>query len=89
MDCVVGLPRALNQYDPIWIIVNWITKSDHFIHTKYTFLLRDYARIYIDKIVSLHGVSFSIIKDRTLNLARGFGYLSKRFGYSIEFKHRF
>ena len=75
--------QSQKQYDSIWVIVDRMTKSAHFVPVKFTYSSEDYTRIYIDKIVSLHGVFFSILKDRTLNLARGFGYLSKRFGYSI------
>ena len=64
MDFVVGLPRAQKQYDSIWVIVDRLTKSAHFIPVKSTYSAEDYARIFIDEIVCRHGISLSIISDR-------------------------
>ena len=64
MDFVVGLPCTSKGYDSIWVIVDHLTKSAHFIpvDTKYT--ARKYAEIYFDWIVTLHGVPLTIISDR-------------------------
>ena len=64
MDFVVGLPRTSKGYDSIWVIVDRLTKSAHFIpvDTKYT--AKKYAEIYFDQIVTLHGVPLTIISDR-------------------------
>ena len=51
MDFVVGLPRTQRQYDLIWVVVDRLTKSAHFILVKYTYSAEDYARIFIDEIV--------------------------------------
>ena len=45
MDYVVGLPQTQKQNDSIWVIVDRLTKSAHFIPIKYTFTAKDYARI--------------------------------------------
>ena len=64
MDFVVGLPCTSMGYDSIWVIVDRLTKSAHFIpvDTKYT--TKKYAEIYFDRIVTLHGVPLTIISDR-------------------------
>ena len=64
MDFVVGLPRTRRKHDSIWIMVDRLTKSTHFIPVKSTYRDEDYARLYIEEIVSLHGISLSIIYDR-------------------------
>lgn len=46
------------------MIVDPMTKLAHFLLVKTTFLVEDYARLYIQKIVRLHGVPMSIISDR-------------------------
>ena len=39
MDFVVGLPRTTKCHDAIWVVVDRLTKSAHFISIKMTFLL--------------------------------------------------
>ena len=46
------------------VIVDRFTKSAHFISVKSTYSFEDSARIYIHKIINLHGIHFSIISDR-------------------------
>jgi len=64
MDFVVGLPRTQRKFDVVWVIVDRLTKSAHFIHVEVTYSLEWLAEIYICEIVHLHGVPASIIYDR-------------------------
>ena len=64
MYFVVGLPKTMDKYDSIWVIVDRLTKSAHFIPVKVTYNAEKLAKIYISKIVRLHGVPLSIISDR-------------------------
>ena len=64
MDFVVGLPRTQRGYDSIWVIVDRLTKSAHFLPVKTTNSVAQYAQLYIKHIVSLHGVPVSIVSDR-------------------------
>ena len=64
MDFVVGLPRTSKGYDSIWVIVDRLTKSAHFILVDTKYSARKYAYIYFDRIVTLHGVPLTIISDR-------------------------
>jgi hypothetical protein len=64
MDFVVGLPHTSKGYDVIWVIVDRLTKSAHFILVDTRYTARKYAQIYFDQIVTLHGVPLTIISDR-------------------------
>jgi hypothetical protein len=63
MDFIVGLPLMARKFDLIWVIVDRLSKSAHFIpvHTHYD--ARRYAEIYIARLLCLHGVSKTIISD--------------------------
>ena len=64
MDFIKGLPRTSRQHDSIWVIVDRVTKSVHFLAVKTTDSVEDYAKLYINEIVRLHGVPLYIIPDR-------------------------
>ena len=64
MDFVVGLLKTMRQHDSVWVIVDMMTMSTHFIPVKSTYRAEDYSRIYIDEIVIWHGIPLSIISDR-------------------------
>ena len=63
MDFITGLLRTHRQHDSIWVIVDRMTKSSRFLESN-TYSKADYARLYINEIVRLHGVPLSIISDR-------------------------
>jgi hypothetical protein len=64
MDFIVGLPLTARKFDSIWVIVDRLSKSTHFIpvHTNYN--VQKYAGIYIAPVLCLHGVPKTIISDR-------------------------
>ena len=64
MDFIVGLPCTTNGYNSIWVIVDCLTKSAHFILMKISYIARKYAEIYFDRIMTVHGVPLTIISDR-------------------------
>ncbi|XP_069145899.1 uncharacterized protein [Solanum lycopersicum] len=79
LGCVLmqhGLPRTQRKYDSIWVIVDRLTKSAHFLSVRTTYSAEDYARLYVREIVRLHGVPMSIISDKgaqfTANFWRSF-----------------
>ena len=79
MDFVLGLPGTQRQYDSIWVVVDRLTKSFHFIVVKSTYSGEDYARIFIDEIMCHHGIPLSIISDRGAQFtSRFFGDYSKK-----------
>ena len=64
MDFVTGLPRTQKQHDAIWVIVDRLTKSAHFLPVNVEDSLEKLAQLYVDEIVRLHGVPISIVSDR-------------------------
>ncbi|GJV07300.1 putative reverse transcriptase domain-containing protein [Tanacetum coccineum] len=64
MDFVTKLPKLSNGHDIIWVIVDRLTKSVHFIPTRETDSMETFTRLYIKEIVFRHGLPISIISDR-------------------------
>ena len=64
MDFVTRLPRTRRQHDAIWVIVDRLTKSAHFLPVSNDDLLDKFAQLYVEEIVRLHGVPISIVSDR-------------------------
>ena len=64
MDFVVGLPRTPKGLDSIWVIVDRLTKSAHFIPINIRYSLERLTSLYVSEIVRLHGVPSSIVSDR-------------------------
>ena len=63
MDFVTHLPRTPWRHDVVWVIVDRLTKSAHFLVVRMTFTLEEFFRLYIREIVRLHGVLVSIVSD--------------------------
>ena len=64
MDFMLDLPTTQNGYNFIWVIVDRLTKSAHFLPVKSIYDMDQYAQQYIKEIVRLHGVLVSIVSDR-------------------------
>ena len=64
MDFVTGLPRTPTGKDAIWVIVDRLTRSAHFLAIRVDFSLERLARLYINEILRLHGAPVSIVSDR-------------------------
>ncbi|GKD37255.1 putative reverse transcriptase domain-containing protein [Tanacetum coccineum] len=64
MDFVTKLPRTSSGHDTIWVIVDRLTKSAHFLPMREDYKMDRLARIYLNKIVARHGVPILIISDR-------------------------
>ena len=64
MDFVSGLPKTVRGCDSIWVIIDRLTKSAHFLPVRVTYTLDKLAEIYVREIVRLHGVPKSIVSDR-------------------------
>ena len=64
MNFVTHLPRTPQRHDAVWVIVDRLTKSTHFLVVRMTFALERFCRLYIREIVRLHGVPVSIVLDR-------------------------
>ncbi|GJZ34138.1 putative reverse transcriptase domain-containing protein [Tanacetum coccineum] len=64
MDFVTMLPKTSNGQDTIWVIVDRLTKSAHFLLMKETDSMEKLTRQYLKEVVSRHGVPVLIISDR-------------------------
>ncbi|KAA0059580.1 pol protein [Cucumis melo var. makuwa] len=64
MDFITGLPRTLRGFTVIWVVVDRLTKSSHFVPGKSTYTASKWAQLYMSKIVRLHGVPVSFVSDR-------------------------
>ena len=78
MDFVTHWPRTPQIQDAVWVIVDRLTKSAHFLAVRMTFTLEEFYRVYICEIVRLHGVLVSIISDRDPRLWHTFGRVCRR-----------
>ncbi|GJV62099.1 putative reverse transcriptase domain-containing protein [Tanacetum coccineum] len=63
MDFVTKLLRTSNGYDAIWVIVDRLTKSAHFLPMREKDSMDKLARLYLKEVVSRHGIPVSIIYD--------------------------
>ncbi|GJT81125.1 putative reverse transcriptase domain-containing protein [Tanacetum coccineum] len=63
MDFVTKLPKTTNGYDTIWVIVDRLTKSAHFLPMRETNPMEKLMKLYMKEVVTRHGVSVSIISD--------------------------
>nr|GEV88261.1 reverse transcriptase domain-containing protein [Tanacetum cinerariifolium] len=85
MDFVSGLPRTPSGYDSIWVIVDHLTKSAHFLPMKKTDSIEKLAQLYLKEIVCRHGVPVSIISDRdSLFASRFWETLQKALGTQLN-----
>lgn len=64
MYFAVGLPHTQRGYDSIWVVINRLTKSAHFLVVKTMYNSIHLARLFIAEIVRLHGIPYSIVSDR-------------------------
>ena len=64
MDFVSSFPLTQQKHDSVWVIVDKLTKSTHFIPVRMDYFMDQLAELYVKEIVRLHGVSLSIVSDR-------------------------
>ncbi|GKD14063.1 putative reverse transcriptase domain-containing protein [Tanacetum coccineum] len=64
MDFVTKLSRTSSGHDTIWVIVDQLTKSAHFLPMREDYKMERLAGLYLNEIVARHGVPISIISDR-------------------------
>ena len=90
MDFVTGLPSTTGGYDAIWVIVDKLTKTAHFLPIKKTYTTDRLARLYVNQIVCLHGVPISIVSDKGATFTLVFWQeLHKALGTRLDFSMTF
>ncbi|GJU73845.1 putative reverse transcriptase domain-containing protein [Tanacetum coccineum] len=63
MDFVTKLPKTANGYDTIWVIVDHLTKTAHFLPMRENDPIEKLIKLYMKEVVTRHGVPVSIISD--------------------------
>ncbi|KAK5811692.1 hypothetical protein PVK06_027050 [Gossypium arboreum] len=90
MDFVSGLPVSASKKDTIWVVVDRLTKSAHFIPVRTDFSLDKLAELYVSQIVRLHGVPISIVSDRDpIFTSRFWKKLQEALGTKLHFSTAF
>ena len=64
MDFVVRLPLKGRKHDSVWVVVDRLTKSAHFLPMRTDNSLDKLVELCIKEIVWFHGIPISIILDR-------------------------
>ncbi|XP_028122577.1 uncharacterized protein LOC114319719 [Camellia sinensis] len=64
MDFIMGLPCSSRGMDSIWVIVDRLTKSPHFLPVKSLYNADKLANLYVNEIVKLHRILLSIVSNR-------------------------
>ena len=64
MDFVTGLPRSQRGNTVIWVIIDRLTKSAHFVPVRDTYGANKLSKMYVREIIRLHGVPVTITCDR-------------------------
>ena len=64
MDFVVGLSVTQRGHNGVWLIVDRLTKTAHFLPYNTKWSIAKLARYYVREIVRLHDVSVSIVSDK-------------------------
>ncbi|KAA3461953.1 DNA/RNA polymerases superfamily protein [Gossypium australe] len=90
IDFVSGLPLYPKKKDAIWVIVDRLTKSDHFIPVRTDYSLDKLVELSISEILRLHGVPLSIVSDRDPRFtSRFWKKLQEALGTKLHFSTAF
>ncbi|GJZ63037.1 putative reverse transcriptase domain-containing protein [Tanacetum coccineum] len=85
MDFMSGMPRTPSGYDTIWVIIDRLSKSAHFLPMKKTDSMEKLTRLYLKEIVCRHGVPVSIILDQDSHFTSNFWRsLQKALGTNLD-----
>ncbi|GJR20057.1 putative reverse transcriptase domain-containing protein [Tanacetum coccineum] len=87
MDFVTKLPRTSSGHDTIWVIMDRLTKSAHFLPMREDYKMERLARLYLNEIVSRHGVPISIISDHDSRFTSRFWQsMQEAFGTRLDMR---
>ena len=64
MDFISGFPLTQRKHDTVWVIVNRLTKSAHFLPVRLNYFMDRLVELYVSEVVKLHGIPLSIVSDR-------------------------
>jgi hypothetical protein len=85
IDFIVRLLLTPRKHDSIWLIVERLTKTAHFIPVHTTYSAERYAEIYVDLVVRLHDIPKTILSERgTQFVAHFYAQVHESFGYQVN-----
>ena len=90
MDFVSGFSLTQKKHDSVWVIVDRLTKSTHLLPFQLDYSMDRLAKLYVNEIVSLHGIPLSIASDHDPRFTSRFwkelqSALDTRLNFSIAF----
>ena len=90
MDFVSGFPLTQRKHDSVWVILDRLTKSPHFLPVWLDYSMDRLAELYVNEIVRLNGIPLSIVSDRNPRFTSRFwkelqSTLGTRLKFSIAF----
>ncbi|GJS48027.1 putative reverse transcriptase domain-containing protein [Tanacetum coccineum] len=89
MDFVTKFPKTINGHDTIWVIVDRLTESAHFLPMHKNHKMESLARLYLNEIVARHGVPISIISDRDIRfISRFWQSMQEALGTRLDMNFR-
>ncbi|KAK9098285.1 hypothetical protein Syun_025330 [Stephania yunnanensis] len=89
-DFVRGLPRTVHRHDSIWVIVDRLTKSAHFIPVATHYTFGQLNVLFERKIIRLHGVPLTITSDRdAMYTSRMWRSMQEQYGTRLQFSTAF
>ena len=90
MDFVSGFPLTQKKHDAIWVIVDRLTKSAHFLPIRLDYSMDRLSDLYVNEIFRLHGIPVSILSDRDSRFtSRFWKELQSAFGTRLNFSTAF
>ena len=90
MDFVTGLPKTHQGKDGVWVVVDRLTKSAHFLAIRTTNSILTLSKLYVREIMRFHGVPLSIVSDRDSRfMSRFWRSLQKALGTELRLSTTF
>jgi hypothetical protein len=84
-DFITGLPKTKNGYDAICVFVDRLSKMVHFAPTTTDINAEEFASLFFDNIVRLHGMPTDIVSDRgSVFTSEFWRHYCKRFGTGLS-----
>ncbi|KAA3484380.1 Gag protease polyprotein [Gossypium australe] len=89
-EWVMSISLWKRKKDSVWFILDRLAKAAHFLPVKTNYSLQKLAKLYISKILRLHGVPVSIISDKDPRFMSQFcKKLHEAFGAWLDFNIAF
>ncbi|GKF70100.1 putative reverse transcriptase domain-containing protein [Tanacetum coccineum] len=88
MNFITKLSRTRSGHNAIWVVVDRLTKSAHFLAIREDYSTKKLARLYTDEIVARHGVHVLIILDRDARFtSQSLANISESLRNAIGYEH--